>query len=413
VHTGPPISLPLQLRALNALLPLARGIGAFEIREDPSWYEEKARQRTGLHDFGDYDLRSPLTRLLYTLKHETHLSLFGRIGVHSMIGRNLDNNLLATQAFRDHPELVDVDVDAPIIIVCTPRTGSTLLHNLLACHARVRAPRMWELHRPCPPPRPEREADDPRIRASDREFGMYYRLVPEMRAIHFFRPLGIEECIHLFGNNFTCRTSFTTMANITSYTRWVMAHDLTAAYRNYRKNLQILKLHYPDRRLVLKSPAHLLCLRELAAVFPRAKVVHLHRDPVSAAGSFCSLTEAVQITLRNEVDVAEIGRTWDQIWTPALLGADAIQRQTGMEVLHLNYTDLVTDPRGTARRVFQSFGWSIPETLDERINAYLEANPKGRYGRHTYDLRRYGLESHALYAQTAPYIERFEVPREH
>lgn len=412
MESGPPISLPPQLRALNALLPLAKRLGILEPHDDPEWYMERARRRTGLDDFGDYDLATPLEKLLHTLKHETDLSFFGRIGIYTMVLRNLENNLLATKALSDNPDIREVDVDSPIVIVCTPRTGSTLLHKLLACHEDVRSPRMWELHRPAPPPHPDAELTDPRIRASDREFGMYYRLVPEMKAIHFFDPMAIEECTHLFGNNFTCRLSFTTMANVNSYTRWVMEHDMAGAYRDYRRSLQILKYHYPGKRMVLKSPAHILCLEALAEVFPRAQIVHLHRDPVSAAGSFCSLTEAVQITLRERVDVGAIGDTWKAIWTPALMNADAIEKGSGMDVLHLNYRDLIADPAGATRGVFEHFGWRMPDSLGSRIEEHLAQNPKAKYGKHAYDIRRYGIDPAVLYGQTAEYIERHRVPLE-
>ena len=162
---------------------------------------------------------------------EAGLSLFGRIGADQLLRRNLVNDLQIQECMRARPEVEEVDVDQPLIIVCTPRTGSTLLHNLLALHPGVRAPKMWELHRPCPPPIPELEFSDPRIRQSDREFGMFYRMVPEMRAIHFFAPEAVEECTHLFSNVFTCRISFSTLANSNTYTDWIMQLDMADAYR--------------------------------------------------------------------------------------------------------------------------------------------------------------------------------------
>lgn len=408
-HGHPPIRLPLQLRTLNAMGPLLSRLGLLNLRPGADHYMELARRSTGLSDFGSYDVRTAVDKMLHMLCNEADLHLFGRIASTQLTLRNLENCLRVQQAFVDEPELDDIPVEEPIIIVCTPRTGSTLLHNLLAQHPNVRAPRMWELHRPCPPPHPALEKTDARIRKSDREFGMYYRLIPEMRAIHYFAPLAVEECTHLFLNTFTCRMSFAAMANLTSYADWVMKLDMAPAYREYKRTLKILARNYPRKTLVLKSPGHLLCMEALHEVFPKARIVHIHRDPATAAGSFCSLTEAVQISVRRNVDVAEIGNTWNRLWTPAVM--DSIRwRETGeLNILDLDFRDVIADPPGVAASVFEYFGIDAPAALHTNIARYLGENPKDMYGSHQYDLHRYGLDRRALLEQYAPYIDFFDV----
>ncbi|MGB5810908.1 MAG: sulfotransferase, partial [Polyangiales bacterium] len=269
----PPIALPWRLRALNGLDPL---IGRWLTPEASArHYMDAARTATGLDDFGPYDVETAAERLLSMLREEIDLHLFGKIAVSRLLQRNLENCLKVQHAFVEDPSLAEVDVERPIIIVCTPRTGSTLLHNLLAQHPNARAPQMWELHRPCPPPKPELARHDPRIAMSDREFGLYYRLIPEMRAIHYFAPQAVEECTHLFLNTLTCRMSFSVTAGLNSYVRWATELDMVPAYREYKRMLQILTRHYPNRTLILKSPAHLLCMDALATVFPSARVVHI------------------------------------------------------------------------------------------------------------------------------------------
>ncbi len=405
----PPIRLPRKLRALNAAGPVAHALGLGDLSDDPEPYLAWARRKTGLQDFGPSDLREPLRRMLYTMKHEARLSLFGRIGTLQMIRRNLVNNLLLQDAFRNDPALAQTDVESPIIIICTPRTGSTLLHNLMAQHSQVRAIKMWELHRPCPPPRSELERIDPRIKQSDREFGMFYRLVPEMRAIHYFAPEAIEECTHLFGNLFTCRLSFSTLANSCSYSDWIMQQDMRPAYEAYKRYLKALTHHYPDRVLVLKGPGHLLQLEAMEEVFPRARIVHLHRDPAVAAGSFCSLTEAVQISLRERIDPKAIGEMWNQFWTPALLGSIDWRERTKLFVLDVCFDDLVKNPVETVSGIFERFGESVPGSLSSEVSRYLKDHPKDEYGIHRYSLARYGLDREQLHQQYQRYIDTFAV----
>ncbi len=405
----PPIRLPRKLRALNALGPLAHGLGLGDLSEDPAHYMRWARRKTGLTDFGPLDLVEPLRRMLHTMNCETPLSLFGRIGTTQMIRRNLVNNLMLQEAFESDPGLAETDVESPIIIICTPRTGSTLLHNLLAQHRQVRAIKMWELHRPCPPPRPELDLTDPRIAQSDREFGMFYRLVPEMRAIHFFAPEAIEECTHLFGNLFTCRLSFSTLANTCSYSDWIMQRDMRPAYEAYKRYLKALTRNYPGRVLVLKSPGHLLQLDAMEEVFPKARIIHVHRDPAVAAGSFCSLTESVQISLREQVDPMAVGEMWNQFWTPALLGSIEWRERTKLRVLDVNFHDLVKNPVQTVSDIFERFGESVPGDLSSSITRYLQDHPKDEYGIHRYSLARYGLNREELHRQYRRYIDTFAV----
>ncbi len=411
-HNKPPITLPLQLKALNAIGPLLEKVDLLNLSEDPEVYMRRAQKKTDLENFGPYDLREPLRRMLYTMKHDAHLNLFGRIGAIQMTMRNLMNNLLLEHEFQTNPAVREVDVEEPIIIICTPRTGSTLLHNLLNQHPQVRAAKMWELHRPCPPTRPENEFNDIRIKQSDREFGMFYRLVPEMRAIHFFAPEAIEECTHLFGNIFTCRLSFSTLANSSSYSDWAFATPMDDAYRAYKRYLQVLKLNYPGTFLVLKSPGHILQLEALEAVFPRARIIHLHRDPATAAGSFCSLTEAVQIAMRQHVDTHAIGDMWKTFWTPAMLNSISWRQQTDMQVIDIDFKSLVKTPVKTIQSIFEAFDKNVPETLENDINQYLNDHPKDEYGIHEYSLERYGLSRDVLYQDYKAYIDYYNVTLE-
>jgi hypothetical protein len=45
-------------------------------------------------------------------------------------------------------------LEPPVLITGFGRTGSTFLHNLMACDPALRAAKLWELWRPFPAPRP-------------------------------------------------------------------------------------------------------------------------------------------------------------------------------------------------------------------------------------------------------------------
>lgn len=45
----------------------------------------------------------------------------------------------------DHPEVCEQQIRQPIVILGFPRTGTTLLYNLMALDPATRAPRTWEM----------------------------------------------------------------------------------------------------------------------------------------------------------------------------------------------------------------------------------------------------------------------------
>ena len=62
-----------------------------------------------------------------------------------------------------HPEVVETPIVRPLILIGLPRTGTTILHRLLALDPASRCLRNFECLEPIPPPRLETHATDARI----------------------------------------------------------------------------------------------------------------------------------------------------------------------------------------------------------------------------------------------------------
>jgi hypothetical protein len=92
-----------------------------------------------------------------------------------------------------HPGIVDVPVARPLFITGFGRTGSTLLHNLLALDVEARAPLLWQLLAPSPTPRPG-ETADPRIAAARRRVDVFSQVDPMVQQIHPMAPEAPDEC---------------------------------------------------------------------------------------------------------------------------------------------------------------------------------------------------------------------------
>src|SRR5437868_6333273 len=123
---------------------------------------EDARSQTGLDDFGDDSFREGLERLVRSLQQEARLNAMGQVALPHRIVGLLAQRLQIEDWFRRHPEIAEEPIDAPLIGLGLPRTGSTALSFLLAEDPNTRSLRLWESSAPAPPPSTV-EGADPRI----------------------------------------------------------------------------------------------------------------------------------------------------------------------------------------------------------------------------------------------------------
>src|SRR5262245_19104394 len=241
---------------------------------------EQARAATGLEDLGEPTWREGLERLLAALREEARLHELGRTFAAADLVSYLTNRLGIVAWRRTHPEVARAPVTPPIVIVGQGRTGTTILHDLLAQDPATRAPLSWEVDLPCPPPEAATWASDPRIAEVQARSDLTEQLIPGFRAMHPSGALLAQECVRITGADFRS-VIFPTQFRVPSCARWAMYEaDMAPAYRWHRRFLQHLQSRHPARRWVLKSPGHIWCLDALLAEYPDALLVQTHRDPL-------------------------------------------------------------------------------------------------------------------------------------
>jgi sulfotransferase family protein len=131
-------------------------------RFQPDLLVEQACELAGSDDFGDDDTwRDGLARLSEGLVSEARLNdLGGEIAVLDII-RPLTSRLQIVKWRKENPDIAAQPVTRPIFIVGQPRTGTTILFDLLAQDPALRPPLTWEVDNPFPLPRPETYDTDP------------------------------------------------------------------------------------------------------------------------------------------------------------------------------------------------------------------------------------------------------------
>ncbi len=374
----------------------------------------QARRTTGLDDFGATHFRDGLRRLLGSLEAEARLNAVGRRIAHAEISRHLENRLRVTRDWKLYPEIGRERVVRPLLVVGLPRTGSTLLHDLLAQDPANRAPLTWECQHPSPPPERATYETDPRIARSEAHFERTSRaLIPEFKAIH---PMGAklaQECVMLQAFDFTS-IIFHHEFRVPSYQTWVESCDLGPVYGTHRRQLQYLQWRCPGR-WVLKSVGHLWGLEELFATYPDALVVQTHRDPRKFVASHASLVTMARRMGSDQVDPQEIGREWSGSWERALRKGIAFRDAGTVDAsrfFDLHYQDLVRDPIAAVRRIYDHFGLPFDAEAEQRMRVFLAANPQGKHGGHRYEVEQFGLDAGRLREQFRFYEERFAVASE-
>jgi hypothetical protein len=372
---------------------------------------EAACRATGLDDFGGEEFREPLRLILEGLEAEARLTLLGRVVARQDLIGLLTTRLQLTADRKRHPAIADERVAPPFFIIGLPRTGTTLLHHLIAQDPASRAPQTWEVMAPSPPPERGSYDTDPRIDRAERKLRWLDWLAPDFKAIHPVSARLAIECIAILSHSFLS-SRFHTTYRIPSYQAWLKAQDLQPAYAYHRRFLQHLQWRMPAGRWVLKAPAHFYALDALFAVYPDARVVQTHRDPRTVLASVASLTLTLQSAFAENLDPVEIGEEVVQSWTEGLARTMRVRHAGTIPAdrfVDVHYHDLLRDPIATVRRIYRHFDLSLTAEAEHRMRRHLTHNPQHKHGRHQYDLERFGLDPASLDRRFGPYREFFGI----
>lgn len=404
----------LPVRLYNGGHRLLERLGRARVRfaDSEEALREAACRATGLDDFGEGDWEEGLRVLLQAYDGEAGLNPFGRMMVTQEIGRILRNRLSAAAAWRAHPEILEIPVRRPVFILGLPRTGTTVLHHLLAQDPANQVLEYWIAA--APGPRPPRDAwvRDPRFRSARRDLWTMYYLDPGLKAIHLMTADGPDECRHLLQQTFTDDT-FECNATIPSYSSWYATHDMGGSYRRHRDLLRLIGSTAPDRRWVLKYPAHMRHLRTLLEIHPDACLVQTHRDPGRVLPSLCSLIAGWRGIYEDDPDGAAIGRWQLEVWSDAMREAMEVRKETDVASWYdLHFRDVLEDPIGAVRGLYAHLGLDLDPQAEAVMRRWLAANPQGAHGAHHYSADQFGLRRREMSDRFAPYLEHFGIAPE-
>ena len=367
----------------------------------------EAAARVGHDDWGDRGFTAPLTLLLEASRSTGRLTPQGSRVLRSVVLRHLRNRLHIQGYLTRRPDVVEQPLGRPVVITGLPRTGTSLLHNLLAQDPRHRYLRLWEALHPLPPGEGDEPDEATLVRQAQRWLERFYALAPGFEAIHPLTPRGPEECDALLQNAFASQ-HFDDMFDAAAYSRWFQHADLQREYEYYALQLRIVGGREPGREWLLKSPGHCGHLGALLRALPGATVVHCHRDPTQAVASYASLIATVRAPNCEGLDPATVGEQALQRCATALGRALDVRERVGEEhVVDVSYPALVSDPVRTVAGVYEQLGGTLHAEVAGAMGRWVADNPADRRGRHRYDPARFALPAERVAAAFADYRARF------
>jgi hypothetical protein len=238
---------------------------------------------------------------------------------------------------------------------------------------------------------------------------MLDELNPDLKAIHHEEPDGPTECITVLGQDFKA-LMWESIANVPEYGRWLMGTDQRSAYEYHRRCLQVLQSGGVTGRWSLKSPHHAIALDALTAVYPDARLVYLHRDPVAVATSACSLIRCLSGTFTDADHTAYIARRWTDVLVESVTRVDSFRdERADFPILDVHYPDLIAEPTAALERIYDFAGLPFTPDTEKAVADYLASHPRGQFGVHRYSTAGAGLDEGELRERFAAYTDRYGV----
>jgi hypothetical protein len=366
---------------------------------------DTARAETGLDDFGDDSFREGLEILVRSLREEATLNAVGEMVLPLRIVASLSQRLQIEDWYRRYPEIEDEPIDAPLIGLGLPRTGSTALSCLLGEDPNTRSLRRWESAQPCPPPATVAGLD-PRITQTEAEVEMQKQTTPRLLALVPTSATSPYECQDLMALDFKSQL-FLAFAYIPSYAKWLFDADLTSTYVYERRTLKLLQWGSSALPWRLKCPNHLLYLDALDTVFPDARFVMTHRDPGEVLLSVADLYAEVSKMCCDEIDTKYLGQLNVEQWSLGMDRALAF-RNAGADArfYDIDFRAMQRDPIGEVQGLYQWLGEPVTPEFEAGMRRWWNENAENREQHEIPDPAVYGIDRDQVRPLFAEYMRR-------
>lgn len=395
------------LNAINGFGKILKTLGLDPFKLDADHIIKAAARKAGfqgrLHNAED-----GLRRMVGSVNEEARPNSFGTLAVKRLLERSLYERYKVEQYMAANPEIEQAAIEQPAFIIGMPRTGTTILHALLHQDPAHRSPLAWECLLPYPPPKPDTIHDNDQLKTIRKEFGQLFKLVPDFLQKHYMEADSPQECLGIDALDFNTY-QISAQLYVPTYMEWITnGADRLATMHFHKRFLQYLQSGGVKReRWLLKSPVHLMRLPELFQVYPDARIIMTHRDPVNVITSTASLISSVRSLYSDHEDPRRTGleqlKCWSLYFRRFLESRRILAREN--QIIDLKFDDFTKDPIGTVTQIYEKFGWKLSDTTVTRFRDFLDLNPKDKNGMHVYAPETFGLTKTLIDREFTEYHE--------
>ncbi|MDZ7785289.1 MAG: sulfotransferase [Halioglobus sp.] len=383
-----------------------------EVSLDAAELLATAREETGFSDFGCESFRPAFEKLLTALNTEAELNPTGRYLQHQRILNSLKNRLRMEAWIARHPEILQEELLPPVVIVGLTRTGTTMLHRILASDSRFYAPLWYEVRNPAPYMDWRADAEtDQRIVEAEAEVAALLASNPELAAIHPMDPTGADEEILLLEHSFYSYVP-NSFAHVPGYGDFVAAADNTPAYDYLKRQLRFLQWQKRRRgesaeRWLLKAPHHLHFMSTLLRVFPGIQVIATHRDPVVSIPSTASFYYNLWLTGNERADKLMVAREVLDVFARGTQHTLQTRADSEAQFCDIWFEDTVAHPQAVIEKIYDFIDMPLTPEARAAMDQHREDNRRSDRPAHAYTLEEYGYTEDAIRARFEDYIDRF------
>lgn len=384
-------------------LARAKAAFAFEPLVDAAFDEAQ----TGARAFHDESFFENLHKVL-EIPHNIDISLSGVEIMRANSLRFLVNRLRWEADVARHPEILDEDVDDPIVVLGLPRSGTTKVQRMLSADPALQATPAWAMWNPAPFPGEQRGDPSPRREWAARMMHAVTNTGETYQKMHEFAADEPEESSFIPIANFDNIGQFITAPDY-SYLEWLRGRSRVPSQAYLKQMLKYLQWQQGGKRgpWLLKNPCNTGEFLEVLEVFPRATFLMSKRDLYATMGSSMRMgTEILQNTF-DPLSPEFVGQYTVDIWAHELKRFLSQREQMGPQVrlIEADYTTCVTDGIGVAREVYAAHGLPWTKQGEDAMRGWNEANPRHKLGSYGYRLEDYGWSEEKIAEAFGPVAE--------
>jgi hypothetical protein len=391
-------------------------VSEFDSITTPDEVFELAVKKTGLTDIDSDSWRPGLTLILDELNVSPAFTVYGRDKLISDSVNCLSRRLRINDYVKSFPEVLEKPIERPLFVLGMPRTGTTVISNLLDRDPARRSLLYWECMDPIPPATTETLRTDPRCLAMLEEQRAVVAALKEAKVAmpHWDDADNPIEDMFIHDQDFKGLVWDAYMPT-SKYGDWLINEaDMTSAYEYQKIYLQVLQSKAPGE-WNLKMPSHAVHIDTLLKVFPDAQIVWTHRDPYKATGSLCNtwMLPKGMVLDPDRIDKHDMGRrAKEQMREHVGRPLRARDRIGDDRFFHMYYHRMMDDPMKVMQQIYEWAGDAFTLAVQAHMLAWLDDHPQDRFAPNTYNLHEYGLSVDELEPVFAEYLDAFDIAME-